>query len=269
MAFADHFSTQSNAYAAFRPSYPDALGQYLAALIPTPGNPAPTQVWDCATGSGQAATMLARHFDRVVATDASAAQIEKAEAADRVEYGVAPADASGLPAQSCDVVTVAQAAHWIDLPPFYSEVRRVLKPGGVIAVWCYALLQSGHEPLDVALLHLQSVRVGPYWPSGRELVEDHYQSLDFPFELIEAPSFEMTKHWTQADLMGFLGSWSAVARCRQAEGTDPLVPFAEELKRVWRTDAERVTMRWPLYLRVGRVTGGLTARPARSDKPAR
>ena len=58
MAFADHFSTQANAYAAFRPSYPDALGAHLVSL-----SPSPTQVWDCATGSGQAATMLARHFD--------------------------------------------------------------------------------------------------------------------------------------------------------------------------------------------------------------
>lgn len=255
MAFADHFSTQSNAYAVFRPTYPDELGAYLAGLIPAPRS-SPTQVWDCATGSGQAATMLARHFDRVIATDASAAQIEQAEAADHVTYAVGSADASSLPDQSCDAVTVAQAAHWIDLPPFYSEVRRVLKPRGVIAVWCYALLQSGHEPLDAAVLHLQSVRVGPYWPPGRELVEDHYQSLDFPFELIDAPAFEMTKRWTQAELMGFLGSWSAVARCRQAEGTDPLVPFGEELKRVWPADAETVTMRWPLYLKVGRPVAG-------------
>ena len=252
MAFADHFSTQANAYAAFRPSYPDELGAWLTTLI-SPTGQACTQVWDCATGSGQAATMLARHFDRVVATDASAAQIEKAEAADCVEYRVAPADASGLPDQSCDVVTVAQAAHWFDLPPFYKEVRRVLKPGGVIAVWSYALLESRHEPLDAALLQLQSVRLGSYWPPGRELVEDHYESLDFPFELIQAPSFEMTKPMSQAELMGFLGSWSAVARYRQTEGTDPLVPFADELERVW-PNTETVTMRWPLYMKVGYLT---------------
>src|SRR5688500_3063214 len=129
MAFADHFSKQANAYAAFRPSYPDALGAYLASLAPTDGASL-TQVWDCATGSGQAATMLARHFDRVVATDASAAQISKADACERVEYRGAPAEASRLPDQSYDAITVAQAAHWFDLPALYTEARRVLRQIG-------------------------------------------------------------------------------------------------------------------------------------------
>ena len=252
MAFADHFSKQANAYAAFRPSYPDALGAYLSSLVPTQG-PAPTQVWDCGTGSGQAATMLARHFDRVVATDASAAQISKADACERVEYGVAPAEASGLPDRSCDLITVAQAAHWFDLPPFYAEARRVLKPGGVIAVWCYALVESGHTDLDAALLHLQCERLGKYWPSGRELVEDHYQSLPFPFPPVEAPLFQMTAQWSPPDLLGFLGSWSAVARCRDFERKDPLKPFAAELTSVWPQGRPTLEVKWPLYMRVGRT----------------
>jgi SAM-dependent methyltransferase len=252
MAFADHFSKQANAYAAFRPSYPDALGAYLASLTPARGH-LPTQAWDCGTGSGQAATMLARHFDRVLATDASAAQIKKAERCDRVEYRVAPAESSGLPDRSCDLITVAQAAHWFDLPPFYAEARRVLKPGGVIAVWCYALVQAGHPDLDAALLHLQSERLGKYWPKRRELVEDHYQSLPFPFPQIEAPSFEMTARWSAKDLLGFLDSWSAVARCREFERRDPLKPFAAELKRVWPAGTETIEARWPLFMKVGRA----------------
>lgn len=253
MAFADHFSQQANAYAAFRPSYPDALGAYLASLTPTRG-PSPTLVWDCATGSGQAATMLARHFDRVVATDASAAQISQAERCERVEYKVAPANASGLPDSSCDLITVAQAAHWFDLPTFYAEARRVLKPGGIIAVWCYALLQTGRTDLDAALLHFQSERLGKYWPAGRELVEDHYQSLPFPFPPIDAPSFEIMTRWSSADLFGFLDSWSAVARCREFEKQDPLEPFASQLNRVWPDDEPAIEVRWPLYVRVGRRT---------------
>ena len=250
MAFADHFSKQANAYAAFRPAYPDELGAYLASLAPTTG--AATQVWDCGTGSGQAATMLARHFDRVIATDASAAQIAKADRCDRVRYFVAPAEASGLPDRSCDVITAAQAAHWFDLPGFYLEVKRVLKPGGVVAVWCYALLETGVAAVDQAIRQFTYERMGKYWPAGRELVEDHYQSILFPFQLIEAPKFEMTASWTKADLLGFLGSWSAVARCREFERKDPLKPFTAELARVWPEDTAKLTMRWPLYMKVGR-----------------
>ena len=255
MAFADHFSKQANAYAAFRPSYPDELGAYLASLAPTSGT-SPTQVWDCATGSGQAATMLARHFDRVVATDASAAQIDKAERCDGVDYSVAPAEASGLPDRSCDVITVAQAAHWFDLPAFYAEARRVLKPRGVIAVWCYALLEIGDPDVDAAVRHLTYDRLGSYWPAGRELVEDQYRSLNFPFEAIPAPPFEMSARWSRADLLGFLGTWSAVARCREIEGQDPLEPFAADLRRVWPDSSTALDVRWPLYLRVGRLVPG-------------
>ena len=72
-----------------------------------------------------------------VATDASEEQIRHAQAHPRVEYRVAIAHASGLPPHSADLVTVAQALHWFDLPPFYAEVRRVLRPGGIVAAWCY------------------------------------------------------------------------------------------------------------------------------------
>ena len=249
MAFADHFSKQANAYAEFRPSYPDALGAYLALIAP-----GRSQVWDCATGSGQAATMLARHFDRVVATDASAAQIDKAENCDRVEYGVAPAEASGLSDRSCDAITVAQAAHWFDLPAFYTEARRVLKPGGVIALWCYALLEIGEPDVDAAVRHLAYERLESYWPTGRELVEDHYRSLNFPFAAVWAPPFEMHARWNRAELLGFLGTWSAVARCRELEGQDPLEPFAAELNRLWPDGNAMLGVRWPLYVRVGRLS---------------
>lgn len=252
MAFADHFSKRAGAYAAFRPSYPDALGAYLASVAPTRG-PSPTLVWDCATGSGQAATMLARHFDRVAATDASAAQIDKAETCDRVEYRVAPAETSGLPDHSCDLVTVAQAAHWLDLDAFYPEARRVLKPGGVIALWCYALLEAGQKDVDAALRQLTYERLGGYWPAGRELVEDHYQSLDFPFAAIPAPAIEMRARWSRADLLGFLGTWSAVAQCREVEGQDPLEPFGSDLGLLWPDDRSTLEVRWPLYMRVGRL----------------
>jgi ubiquinone/menaquinone biosynthesis C-methylase UbiE len=247
MAFADHFSSQAPDYAAFRPRYPDALGEWLASV--TPGH---DLAWDCATGSGQAATMLARHFREIVATDASAAQIANADPHARVSYRVAPAHVSGLADHSCDLVTVAQAAHWLDLPRFYDEARRVLKPNGVIAVWCYVLLHTGRPGIDNAVRAFQYERVEKYWPPGRELVDDEYRSLVFPFEPIDAPAFEMMTRWTREDLLGYVGTWSAVARCRQVEGHDPLPEFAEALVRVWPDASERIDVRWPLFLKAGR-----------------
>jgi ubiquinone/menaquinone biosynthesis C-methylase UbiE len=129
MAFKDHFSDRAAGYARARPRYPPQLFSALAGLTG-----ARRLAWDCGTGNGQAAIGLAEHFDRVHATDASAAQLRQAEAHPRIRYEEAPESASGLAGHSADLVTVAQAAHWFDLDAFYREVNRVLRPGGVLAL---------------------------------------------------------------------------------------------------------------------------------------
>lgn len=134
MNFEDHFSELAQAYARYRPSYPSALFSYLASVAP-----GREFAWDCGTGNGQAALALAEHFDRVVATDASAAQIAHAFAHERVDYRVERAEAVSLGDGSTDLITVAIAVHWFDLEAFYREVRRVLKAKGILAVWTYHL----------------------------------------------------------------------------------------------------------------------------------
>lgn len=247
MGFDDHFSAQAREYAAFRPIYPPELAAFLATVAP-----GRERVWDCGTGQGQAARLLASEFRQVVATDASAAQLANAEPAERIEYRVAEAANSGLANNSCDLVTVAQAAHWFDISKFYAEVRRVLRPKGVIAIWGYVLLETGNVEIDRRLEAFQDDTVGPYWPPGREILQARYTTIAFPFEPIAAPPFFMRARWTRADLLGYVGSWSAVARYRQQRGADPLPAFAEEMRGVW-PDEKTYDIEWPLYLRVGRV----------------
>ena len=247
MAFADHFAPVANDYDRHRPGYPDTLFAFLAETAP-----ATSRVWDCATGTGQAARGLADYFDEVLATDASAGQVEQAEGPANVHYRVAPAEASGLEDASVDLVTVAQALHWFDLPAFYDEVRRVLRPGGVVAVWSYNLLEIGPE-VDAVVERLYRDRLGAYWPAERRHVETGYRDLPFPFEAITAPAFAMEAAWTLPDLTGYLQTWSAVARCRAAEGTDPVAEVEDALCAAWGPPDTPRSVRWPLTLRAGRV----------------
>ncbi|MGH8214998.1 MAG: class I SAM-dependent methyltransferase, partial [Rhodanobacteraceae bacterium] len=133
MSFKDHFSGHSDLYAKARPHYPDALFAWIAGEAPARGC-----VWDAGCGNGQASVALARHFERVAATDPSERQIGQAVADPRVEYRAEPAEHTSLAGQSADAVTVAQALHWFDLDAFVPEVRRVCKPGALFAAWSYA-----------------------------------------------------------------------------------------------------------------------------------
>lgn len=244
--FKDHFSAASDRYAAYRPDYPAALFAWLAGLCGEHDT-----AWDCATGSGQAALGLAAHFGRVVATDASAAQVRHAAPHPRVDYCVAPAEASGLAACSADLVTVAQAAHWFDLPRFYAEAARVLKPGGVIALWGYGRVVLPGE-MDAPFLRFYGASVGPYWPPERALIDDAYRSLDFPFVEVQAPAFDIEVEWTLQRLLDYLSTWSAVKRYQAAQGHDPLPALLAELKPRWGDAGAARKLRWPLFLRVGR-----------------
>ena len=127
--FKDHFSASAAGYAVHRPRYPDALVDFLAEQAP--GH---KLALDAGCGTGQLSVLLARRFRRVIATDASARQIEEAEPHPGIEYRVAPAEQSGLEDGSADLFTVAQAAHWFELSSFYEEVRRILRPGGSLII---------------------------------------------------------------------------------------------------------------------------------------
>lgn len=244
--FKDHFSTDSAGYAAHRPVYPGRLFSLLAEACP-----GRELAWDCATGSGQAATGLAGHFQEVLATDASANQIDSATPHPRVSYRVAPAQASGLPDASVDLVTVAQAVHWFDLPAFYAEVRRVLKPDGLLAIWCYERLTI--EPLlDVVVEDFYAGLLGPYWPPERRLVETGYRDLPFPFAERPFPALAMTASWTLDQLLGYFSTWSALKAYRQATGEDPLPALRESLSGTWISLGSAKTIKWPLSVRVGR-----------------
>jgi SAM-dependent methyltransferase len=248
LRFEDHFSGHSDQYAQSRPHYPDEVYAYLASIAP-----AHSLAWDCGTGNGQAAVGLAKHFDRVYATDASAEQISRAQVHDKVEYHIEPAEHISLDDSSVDLATVAVAIHWFNFDEFYREVRRVLKPDGLLAAWTYSLTEISPQ-IDQLVNQYYSEVLRDYWPERIHYLEERYETLPFPFEEIVPPPFVMEINWNLIQFSGFLDSWSATQRYRAQKGSHPLESIWPQLRAAWGNDNDQRLVRWPLHFRIGRNT---------------
>lgn len=248
MRFKDYFSKQASDYHHYRPHYPPELFEYLASLVSRHDT-----AWDCATGNGQAAHGLAPYFQHVIATDASEKQLAHAIPHEKITYRIAPAEKTNILSESVDLVTVAQAMHWLDFEKFYAEVRRVLRPGGVIAIWMYNLLRVSAD-IDAIVNQFYTDIVGAFWPPERKLVKENYKTIPFPFDEIPAPKFEMHTLRTLDHLLGYFNTWSAVQRYIAKHSADPVDKIQEEMLKAWgeREVARKIT--WPLFVQVGRVS---------------
>lgn len=245
MAFADHFSDKSDAYARSRPTYPDELYAFVADAAPDT-----TRVWDCATGNGQAAVGLARQFAAVEATDASAEQIRNAAAAPNVRYSVQAAERTDFAAASFDAVCVAQALHWFELERFYAEVRRVLRPGGVVAAWGYDWMRTA-QGFDALFSDGILEKLKGSWPTQNRLLWSGYRTIPFPFERIPAPRFEMRLDWSFEQFEGYVRTWTGTRRYLEREGAHALDDDWERLRRAWGAHARREFV-VPLHFLCGR-----------------
>ena len=245
--FEDHFSARAPLYARYRPRYPDSLFTWLAAITPSR-----RRAWDCATGSGQAAVSLCRHFDLVIATDASTSQIAPSLRAPGPVYAAMTAERAAIANGSVALVTIAQALHWFDAGAFFGEAQRVLEPRGVIAAWSYGLC-SITPSIDRVIERFYADTLKDYWPPERAMVDDGYASVTLPIPEIAAPPFTMEARWSLEHMLGYLSTWSAVTRFAATTGKDAMASLAPELGSLW-PDAETARLvRWTLTLRVGRA----------------
>jgi ubiquinone/menaquinone biosynthesis C-methylase UbiE len=248
MSYISHFGENPEKYREFRPNYPIALYDYLASLTIKH-----ELAWDCGTGNGQAAVALADYYKKVIATDVSQEQLSAAIKKENVVYECCPCDQSILANHSSDLITIAQALHWFPFESFYTEVRRVAKPGSMIAAWCYSLGKI-NENIDQVVERLYTEILGDdYWPPERRYIDNAYQTIPFPFEKIVTPKFTMTKSYNFTEFMGYLNTWSAVKEYNKRHQQNPLDLIFFDLKHAWVDVQCQRTMEWPIHLLIGKI----------------
>jgi len=245
LSFKDHFSTQSDAYARFRPRYPQELYDFILAQVKTKNT-----AWDVATGNGQVAIVLAEHFSKVIATDASENQINHATAHPKVTYKVSAAENSGLPDAFADLITVGQALHWFDFENFFREAKRVAKKDCFFASWGYRIHQISPE-IDAVTKKFDEELVGPYWPKERVFVDEEYETIPLPFKPVAAPQFTLKWKWNLNELLGYLNTWSSTQLYIKAKKHNPVELIEKDLIAAWGNPAEEKDIRWPIYFKAG------------------
>ncbi|MGV3631928.1 MAG: class I SAM-dependent methyltransferase [Bacteroidota bacterium] len=242
----DNFSTQSDAYARYRPGYPAAFFTYLNSVLVSRG-----KAWDCGTGNGQVAVELAQIFEEVYATDLSQKQLDNAVQKDNIIYSCQTAEKTNFPDRVFDLVVVAQAIHWFDFERFYAEVRRTSKPGAFFVVLGYGLLEV-NPAADAIIRHFHDNTLAAYWDPERRYIDENYQTIPFPFEEMQAPVFTHEPEWNLEQLLAYIGTWSAVKHFREKTGADPVDLIRTKLKQAWG-ELETRKVSFPILLRIGKT----------------
>lgn len=243
----DLFSNQADLYARYRPTYPKELYEYILTFVKEKN-----VVWDCATGNGQAAVVLAEHFKKVIATDISAAQIEKAIRKENIEYSVCAAESTPFADNTFDLITVAQAYHWLKWKEFKKEATRVCKPNAVIAVWTYYERITEDDKIDKAVTDFYVNVTDPYWDYERKYVEEKYETVEFDYELLPMKEFETVCYWHRENLLGYVSSWSAIQKFIKVNGYSPVPDLEKEINKLW-PEGETKKVVFPIYLKLGRI----------------
>lgn len=244
MDYMAHFGEGSDAYKQFRPTYPDELYEFIYQHVRHF-----ELAWDCATGNGQAAQTLAKRFKHIIASDLNAAQLQAAPQISNIEYQCWPAEKTNISDDTVDLITIAQALHWFDLPKFYEEVKRVAKPRAMIAAWCYDLPKLSAE-IDALVQQLYGKMLASYWPKERGYIDAHYETIYFPFEKIAAPQFTFSKSMNLTHFLGYLNTWSAVKEYMKVNATNPIDTIKPALTHLW---PKEFNVNWPIYMLIGEV----------------
>ena len=240
----DYFSGHSKLYATFRPTYPDDLYSFIFKHVKNFDS-----AWDCATGNGQVARVLANHFRQVHATDISQQQLDNAVQAKSISYSVQGAEKTTFSDNQFDLITVGQALHWFDLEKFYNEVNRVAKKDALLAVWGYAVCKVNKQ-VDEHFYHFYNHVVGPYWDSARKLVEEEYKNIPFPFDQISTPKFSIDVEWTLEEFAGYLTTWSATQKFIKDKNYNPVLEVVKLMQPCWN---EKEKVSFPVFLKLGRI----------------
>lgn len=194
----------SEDYQVFRPGYPDSFWKIIDEInLGGEGQ----IVLDLATGTGVMARQFAVKGATVTGVDIATEQIEAAQnlAAEQgltITFIKNPAEASGMPDSSCDLISAAQCFLYFDKAKVISEIKRILKPGGRLLT-SYLSWLPFEDPIVAATEELV-LKHNPEWTGGGwrgNSVEAEKWSID-EFQVLQRIDYKEKLPFTVASWCG-------------------------------------------------------------------
>ncbi|CRG87810.1 hypothetical protein PISL3812_04831 [Talaromyces islandicus] len=202
--FSSYTKSQAQKYAQARLSYPSQLYDTIITHHTQTGGQLGTLA-DVGCGPGNATRDLALSFEYAVGLDPGTEMISLAcqrgartRTGGEVRFAVAPAEncaaviaemmvAGGRGEEKVDLLTAAMAAHWFDMPKFWANAAKIVKPGGTVALWtCASLYCHPSTPnaaaVQAALFRLEREVLSPYELPSNRLSRDLYDKLVLPWD---------------------------------------------------------------------------------------
>lgn len=271
--FSSYNQEQGKAYAVARPDYHPALYKFiLDQHIATKGQL--DTLLDVGTGPGNVARSLGVHFARVVGLDPSEGMVSTARSlggttstSEPIRFELSTAEDLGtnlaqpIQDESVDLITAGNAAHWFDMPQFWSTAARVLKPGGSVTLWTSGRTRIHPSNPNAAAIQAEMDRIEeeylePFLVPGNWLVRNRYSDLPLPWTL-ETPIAEFDeaissrKDWEpETDFYSInphlnmdlfekiIATGSPVARWRQAH--PDAIGTERDILKIYRRAIERL-----------------------------
>ena len=165
---------------------------------------------------------------------------------------VAPAENSGLESHSINLITVATAIHWFNLSKFYNEARRILKPGGTLAIWNYAKSKASDD-VDKVLDHYIRDIIGSYAAPDFWRGVNSETEIDFPFDRIKTPEFKIRQNWSFRDYANYIMTWSPTQNYIKKNNSNPIEQIFDDFRNAWGDENEKKEVTWNLTLKAAKI----------------
>ena len=259
-------------YAKARPKPSQELTSHIIEYLGQKVTPSNGQKWnlclDVGCGSGQCTQILSPYFKSVIGSDTSENQVTEARnnvnlsnvtfvVSNRTRFllqlilsrvQVSPAEKLQASDNSVDLVSCSQSMHWFNLDKFYAEVKRVLRPNGVLAAFGYYNIptvtvdgkeQAGKEFTDHLRAAYSHKYITQYSIPKLKVVDNGYLDLDFPFEdFTRVEGIKSSVKFSVEDLEGYVQAWSDYHRCYAAEPESALEVLEQFKTSVQKTSKD-------------------------------